>query len=116
MAQTELYEDVVLGSGAGGKLLAWHLEYSGRRGVAVRVATLPMGAVLRTRTTRERRGFMKALLDTQTDRILGFTMFGPEAGEVMAVVQTAMLAGLAYMGLAGALSAHPTIAGGLNSA
>src|SRR5207245_11193073 len=43
-------------------------------GVAVRVAKLPMGAVLRTRTTGETRGFMKALLDAQTDRILGFTM------------------------------------------
>jgi len=54
--------------------------------VAMRVAKLPMGAVLRTRTTGETRGFMKALLDAHTDRILGFAMFGPEAGEVMAVV------------------------------
>jgi pyruvate/2-oxoglutarate dehydrogenase complex dihydrolipoamide dehydrogenase (E3) component len=86
-----------------------------RRGVAVRVATLPMSAVLRTRTTGERRGFMKALLDTQTDRILGFTMFGPEAGEVMAVVQTAMLASMPYMGLRDAMHAHPTMAEGLNA-
>ena len=86
-----------------------------RRGVAVRVAKLPMGAVLRTRTTGETRGFMKALLDAQTDRILGFTMFGPEAGEVMAVVQTAMLAGLPYTGLRDAILAHPTMAEGLNA-
>jgi pyruvate/2-oxoglutarate dehydrogenase complex dihydrolipoamide dehydrogenase (E3) component len=84
-----------------------------RRGVAVRVARLPMGAVLRTRTTGETRGFMKALVDARTDRILGFTMFGPEAGEVMAVVQTAMLAGLPYMGLRDAILAHPTMAEGL---
>jgi pyruvate/2-oxoglutarate dehydrogenase complex dihydrolipoamide dehydrogenase (E3) component len=84
-----------------------------RLGVAVRVAKLPMGAVLRTRTLGEMRGFMKALLDVRTDRILGFTMFGPEAGEVMAVVQTAMLAGMPYTGLRDAILAHPTMAEGL---
>jgi pyruvate/2-oxoglutarate dehydrogenase complex dihydrolipoamide dehydrogenase (E3) component len=86
-----------------------------RQGVAVRVAKLPMGAVLRTRTTGETRGFMKALLDVRSDRILGFTMFGPEAGEVMAVVQTAMLAGLPYTGLRDAILAHPTMAEGLGA-
>jgi pyruvate/2-oxoglutarate dehydrogenase complex dihydrolipoamide dehydrogenase (E3) component len=86
-----------------------------RRGVAVRVARLPMGGVLRTRTTGETRGFMKALLDARTDRIVGFTMFGPEAGEVMAVVQTAMLAGMPYTGLRDAILAHPTMAEGLNA-
>jgi pyruvate/2-oxoglutarate dehydrogenase complex dihydrolipoamide dehydrogenase (E3) component len=85
-----------------------------RRGVAVRVAKLPMAAVLRTRTTGEMRGFMKALVDARSDRILGFTMFGPEAGEVMAVVQTAMLAGMPYTGLRDAILAHPTMAEGLN--
>ena len=84
-----------------------------RRGVAVRVAKLPMGAVLRTQTTGETRGVMKALVDARTDRILGFTMFGPEAGEVMAAVQTAMLAGLPYTGLRDAILAHPTMAEGL---
>jgi pyruvate/2-oxoglutarate dehydrogenase complex dihydrolipoamide dehydrogenase (E3) component len=86
---------------------------AGRRGVAVRVARLPMAAVLRTRTTGETRGFMKALVDGRSDRILGFTMFGPEAGEVMAVVQTAMLAGMPYTGLRDAILAHPTMAEGL---
>jgi pyruvate/2-oxoglutarate dehydrogenase complex dihydrolipoamide dehydrogenase (E3) component len=86
-----------------------------RRGVAVRVARLPMGAVLRTRTTGETRGFMKALLEARTDRILGFTMFGSEAGEVMAAVQTAMLAGMPYTGFRDAILAHPTMAEGLNS-
>jgi pyruvate/2-oxoglutarate dehydrogenase complex dihydrolipoamide dehydrogenase (E3) component len=84
-----------------------------RRGVAVRVVKLPMDAVLRTRTTGEMRGFMKALVDARSDRILGFTMFGPEAGEVMAVVQTAMLAGMPYTGLRDAILAHPTMAEGL---
>jgi pyruvate/2-oxoglutarate dehydrogenase complex dihydrolipoamide dehydrogenase (E3) component len=86
-----------------------------RRGIEVRVAKLPMAAVLRTRTLGEMRGFMKALVDTRTDRILGFTMFGPEAGEVMAAVQTAMLAGMPYTGLRDAILAHPTMAEGLGS-
>jgi pyruvate/2-oxoglutarate dehydrogenase complex dihydrolipoamide dehydrogenase (E3) component len=83
------------------------------RGIPVRKATLPMMAVLRTRTLDETRGFMKALVAADSDRILGFTMVGPEAGEVMAVVQTAMLAGLPYTGLRDAIIAHPTMAEGL---
>jgi pyruvate/2-oxoglutarate dehydrogenase complex dihydrolipoamide dehydrogenase (E3) component len=84
-----------------------------QQGVAMRVARLPMAAVLRAQTTGETRGFMKALIDGRTDRILGFTMFGPEAGEVMAVVQTAMLAGAPYTSLRDAVLAHPTMAEGL---
>src|SRR4029450_4879992 len=63
-----------------------------RQGITVRVARLPTSAVLRTETTDETRGFIKALVGASDDRILGFTMIGAEAGEVMAVVQTAMLA------------------------
>ncbi len=83
------------------------------QGVAVRVAKLPIAAVLRTRTTSETRGFMKALVAADGDRILGFAMLGAEAGEVMAVVQTAMLAGMPYTGLRDAILAHPTMAEGL---
>jgi pyruvate/2-oxoglutarate dehydrogenase complex dihydrolipoamide dehydrogenase (E3) component len=84
-----------------------------RRGISVRVAKLPIVAVLRTRTTSETRGFMKALVAAGSDHILGFTMLGAEAGEVMAVVQTAMLAGMPYTGLRDAIIAHPTMAEGL---
>jgi pyruvate/2-oxoglutarate dehydrogenase complex dihydrolipoamide dehydrogenase (E3) component len=83
-----------------------------RQGVSVRVARLPMSAVLRTQTTGETQGFMKALVGDD-DRILGFTMIGSEAGEVVAVVQTAMLAGLPYQRLRDAVLAHPTMAEGL---
>jgi pyruvate/2-oxoglutarate dehydrogenase complex dihydrolipoamide dehydrogenase (E3) component len=86
-----------------------------KAGVAYRIAKLPMMGVLRARTLDDTRGFMKALVDTSSDRILGFTMFGPEAGEVMAVVQTAMLAGMPYSVLRDAVLAHPTMAEGLNS-
>ena len=88
------------------------------RGVAVRVAMLPMQNVLRTETTDETRGFMKVLVGAegaQRDQILGFTMFGAEAGEVMAVVQTAILGGLPYTALRDAIYAHPTMAEGLNA-
>ena len=64
--------------------------------IAVRVARLPMTSVLRARAIGETRGFMKMLLDANSDRILGFTMLGADAGEVLAVVQTAMLGGLPY--------------------
>ena len=86
-----------------------------RQGIAVRVIKLPMAAVLRTRTIDETRGFMKGLIEADGDRILGFTMVGPEAGEVMAVVQMAMLAGLPYSALRDAILTHPTMAEGLNS-
>ena len=86
-----------------------------RQGIAVRVARLPASAVLRTRTLGETGGFMKALIDPKNDRILGFTMVGPEAGEVLAVVQMAMLAGFPYTVLSEAILTHPTMAEGLNA-
>jgi len=88
-------------------------EASHRR-IAVRVVKLPMAAVLRTRTIDESEGFMKALVGVADDRILGFTMIGPEAGEVMAVVQMAMLAGFPFTVVRDAILTHPTMAEGLN--
>ena len=83
-----------------------------RQGIEARVAKLPMSAVLRTHTIDERQGFMKALVAARDDRILGFTMIGAEAGEAMAVVQMAILAGLPYTNLRDAVLAHPTMAEG----
>jgi pyruvate/2-oxoglutarate dehydrogenase complex dihydrolipoamide dehydrogenase (E3) component len=90
-------------------------EEAQHRGIAFRAAKLPIVAVLRSRTTSETRGFMKALVEAHGDRILGFTMLGAEAGEVMAAVQTAMLAGMPYTGLRDAIIAHPTMAEGLGA-
>src|SRR3546814_4910140 len=86
-----------------------------RRGIDVRVAKLPMSAVLRTRTIDESQGFMKVLVGAADDRILGFTMIGPEAGEVMAAVQTAILARLPYMDLRDAILTQPPMAEGLGA-
>ena len=84
-----------------------------QRNIPVRAARLPMSGVRRTATTDETDGFMKVLVSANDDRILGFTMIGAEAGEVMAVVQTAMLAELPYPRLRDAILAHPTMAEGL---
>jgi pyruvate/2-oxoglutarate dehydrogenase complex dihydrolipoamide dehydrogenase (E3) component len=85
------------------------------RGVAYRVASVPVDAAWRPWTLSERRGFMKTLIDAHSDRILGFTAFGPEAGELMGTVQLAMLAGLPYTMLRDAMFAHPTMTEGLKA-
>jgi pyruvate/2-oxoglutarate dehydrogenase complex dihydrolipoamide dehydrogenase (E3) component len=84
-----------------------------RQGIIVRVARLPVDSVLRAQATGERQGFMKVLVGENDDRILGFTMIGAAVGEVMAVVQMAMLAGASYGRLPDAILAHPTMAEGL---
>ena len=84
-----------------------------REGIAYRVVKTPMAAVLRTRTLSETRGFLKALIAAQSDHILGFTALGVQAGELIAVVQTAMLANVPYTALRDAILTHPTIAEGL---
>jgi pyruvate/2-oxoglutarate dehydrogenase complex dihydrolipoamide dehydrogenase (E3) component len=83
------------------------------KGIPYRLARIPMAAALRTRTLSETRGFMKALIEADGDRILGFTAFGVEAGEVMAMVQIAMTAGMPYTGLRDMVLTHPTMAEGL---
>lgn len=83
------------------------------RGISYRLATLPMAAVLRTRTLSEPRGFMKMLIESGSDRIVGFSVFGAEASELMAVVQTAMLGQLPFTALRDAIFTHPTAAEGL---
>jgi pyruvate/2-oxoglutarate dehydrogenase complex dihydrolipoamide dehydrogenase (E3) component len=83
------------------------------RGIPYRLAKTPMSNVLRTRTLSETRGFMKALIETESDRILGITVFGVDGGEIMAAVQVAMIAGLPYTALRDAIFTHPTLAEGL---
>jgi pyruvate/2-oxoglutarate dehydrogenase complex dihydrolipoamide dehydrogenase (E3) component len=86
-----------------------------KQGIPYRLAKIPMAAVLRTRTLSETRGFMKALIDAKSDRILGFTVFGVEAGEIMGAVQIAIIAGLPYTALRDAVLTHPTLLEGLIS-
>ena len=83
------------------------------QGIPYRLTKIPMATVLRTRTLSETNGFMKALIDTKSDQILGFTALGVGAGEVLATVQVAMLAKLPYTALRGAIFTHPTLTEGL---
>ncbi len=80
--------------------------------VSYRIARLPMSKVMRTRTLSQTRGFMRAPIGDD-DRILGFTAFSTEASELVAVVQTAMIAGMPYTALRDAIFTHPTISEGL---
>ena len=83
------------------------------RGIAYRLFKIPMAAVLRARTLSETRGFLKALVERDGDRILGFTAFSVDAGEIMSAVQIAMNAELPYTKLRDAVIAHPTLMEGL---
>lgn len=83
-------------------------------GIDYRLATLPMDVIPRARTLSERKGFMKALIAADDDRILGFAMLGAQAGEVMAVVQMAMLGSLTFTALRDGILTHPTLTEGLN--
>jgi pyruvate/2-oxoglutarate dehydrogenase complex dihydrolipoamide dehydrogenase (E3) component len=85
------------------------------QGRAVRVATMPMSYVARALEVDEPRGLMKALVDPDSGQILGYTVLGVEGGELMSVVQMAMLGGLPYTALRDAIFAHPTLAESLNN-
>src|SRR6201987_2559364 len=85
------------------------------QGIAYRLFKVPMEANLSARTLSEPRGFVKALVEANSDRILGFTAFGVGAGETLAAVQIAMIAGLPYTALRDAVLAHPTLVEGLIS-
>jgi pyruvate/2-oxoglutarate dehydrogenase complex dihydrolipoamide dehydrogenase (E3) component len=82
-------------------------------GTAYRLFKVPMESNLRARTLSETRGFVKALVEFDSDRILGFTAFGAGAGEVLGAVQVAMSAGLPYTALRDAVLTHPTLVEGL---
>jgi len=84
------------------------------KAIPYRLFKIPMAhAVLRVHTLSETRGFLKALVATDSDRIIGFTAFGVGAGEIMASVQVAMIAGLPFTALSDAIIAHPTLAEGI---
>jgi pyruvate/2-oxoglutarate dehydrogenase complex dihydrolipoamide dehydrogenase (E3) component len=86
-----------------------------RQGIVVEVVKMPMRSVLRAITIDETSGFMKALVDLRNGLVRGFTMIGPEAGEVVAVVQMAMLCGRPYTTLRDAIITHPTMAEALGA-
>ncbi len=90
-------------------------EEARAQGLNIRVAKLPMTSVARAEETAETRGFMKAVLDAQSGQILGCAILGIDGGEVMAVIQVAMMGKLPYTVLRDTAFAHPTVAELLNN-
>jgi pyruvate/2-oxoglutarate dehydrogenase complex dihydrolipoamide dehydrogenase (E3) component len=86
-----------------------------KAGYKIRVAKMPMNQVARALEMNETRGFMKAIVDGDTDQILGFAMLGVWAGELMSLVQVAMMGNLPYSVLQNAIFAHPTLAESFNN-
>jgi pyruvate/2-oxoglutarate dehydrogenase complex dihydrolipoamide dehydrogenase (E3) component len=85
------------------------------QGRSIRVAKMPMTYVARALETDETRGFMKAVVDAGTGQILGCAILGTEGGEIMAMLEIAMLGKLPYTVLREATFAHPTLAEALNT-
>jgi pyruvate/2-oxoglutarate dehydrogenase complex dihydrolipoamide dehydrogenase (E3) component len=85
------------------------------QGRPFRVAKLPMTQVARAIETGETRGFMKVIVDAQTQQILGCAMLCLEGGELMTIIQTAMMGKLPYTALQEGIFTHPTLAEGLNA-
>jgi pyruvate/2-oxoglutarate dehydrogenase complex dihydrolipoamide dehydrogenase (E3) component len=85
------------------------------QGRNIRVAKMPMSHVARTLEVDEPRGFMKAVVDGDTDQILGSACLGIEGGELMNMVEIAMLGKVRYTVLKEAIFAHPTLGESLNN-
>lgn len=85
------------------------------QGLDYLVAKIPMKNVARAIETDETRGFMKAVVDRKTKQILGATIIGEEGGEVMSVLQMAMMGKLTYEDIRYAIFAHPLYAESLNN-
>jgi pyruvate/2-oxoglutarate dehydrogenase complex dihydrolipoamide dehydrogenase (E3) component len=85
------------------------------QGRSIRVAKLSMGNVARAIEFGETRGFMKAIVDAETNQILGCAILGMEGGEVMTVLQVAMMGNLPYTVIRDGIFAHPTLAESLNN-
>ena len=84
-------------------------------GKKVRVARLPMTSVARALETSRAQGFMKALVDPETELILGATILGEDGGEVMSMVQIAMMGKLKFSALRDGTFAHPLYSEALNN-
>jgi pyruvate/2-oxoglutarate dehydrogenase complex dihydrolipoamide dehydrogenase (E3) component len=86
-----------------------------RQGRRIMVAKLPLDYVARALEVDESRGFMKAVVDAETEQILGAAVLGLEGGELMAMLEIAILGHLPYPTLRDAIFAHPTLAESLNN-
>lgn len=85
------------------------------QGRNIKVAKMPMSYVARAIETDEMRGFMKAVIDAESDQILGCAVLGIEGGEIMSAIEIAMMGKLPYTALRDAVFAHPTLMESLNN-
>jgi pyruvate/2-oxoglutarate dehydrogenase complex dihydrolipoamide dehydrogenase (E3) component len=85
------------------------------QGRNIRVAKMPMTWVARALEVDESRGFMKAVVDADTKQILGCAVLGIEGGELMSMLEIAMMGKVPYTTLQDAIFAHPTLAESLNN-
>jgi pyruvate/2-oxoglutarate dehydrogenase complex dihydrolipoamide dehydrogenase (E3) component len=81
----------------------------------IRVAKMPMSSVARALEVDETRGFMKAIVDAETSQILGAAVLGLEGGEIMSILEVAMMGKLPYAALRDGIFAHPTLAESMNN-
>jgi pyruvate/2-oxoglutarate dehydrogenase complex dihydrolipoamide dehydrogenase (E3) component len=86
-----------------------------RLGLNIKIAKMPMSHVARALEVGESRGFMKVVVDAGTNLILGCAILGIEGGEIMSMIQIAMMGKLPYTALKDATFAHPTLAESLNN-
>jgi pyruvate/2-oxoglutarate dehydrogenase complex dihydrolipoamide dehydrogenase (E3) component len=86
-----------------------------KKGLNIKVAKLPMAHVARAIETGDTRGFMKAVVDADTKKILGVAVLGQEGGEIMSVLQMAMEGGITYDRIRYCVFAHPTYSESLNN-
>ncbi|AIE86120.1 mercuric reductase [Fimbriimonas ginsengisoli] len=90
-------------------------EEAKKNGIDCKVCKMPMANVARALEMNESRGFIKALVDPGTDKILGAAVLGVEGGEVMSMIELAMLGGLTATDLRNGILAHPTLSELLNN-
>jgi pyruvate/2-oxoglutarate dehydrogenase complex dihydrolipoamide dehydrogenase (E3) component len=81
----------------------------------IKITKMPMEYVARAVETGETRGLMKAIVDAETQQILGCAVLGTQGGEIAALVQLAMMGELPYTALRDGIFTHPTLAESLNS-
>ena len=92
-----------------------HEEEARAQGRRIRVARIGMDHVARAREVAEQRGFMKAIVDAGSDRILGYTVLAIEGGEMMSAMELAIMGGLPYTAVRDAVFAHPTLMESFNN-
>lgn len=85
------------------------------QGRKIKVACMPMSNAARALETSHTQGLMKVVIDAKTDQILGAAILGMEGGEIMSLLQVAMMGKLPYQRIRDGIFAHPTLAESLNN-